>query len=715
MTAAAFLAPPARPPHDPLWMTIGACGAWPVPIAASAVEVEPGSGALTLSPAPDSIRRLTENSGSLGGLRPPRHVTVDCENNIWLLGQTSGLLRRFDPCECRFVTVPCTLGIGTTARAIVNPRGIASADDNIFVCDAGPPGRLLLFDRRSFALRAVWAPPAGVVASPWSPHAVVVIGGTVYVADKANGGVHRFARWGGWLGFWGGFGAIDILAADCSGQLFAAISDAAQALRFAATGRISGQFTRAEEVAGQFALQIISVARNGVLDLRHLCSTSGATGFDADGELADLPPDPIPAFEQSGHWISGPHDSRIADCVWHRVCTKFMAAIPDGTTVSLATYTANVELPGTDIALLPDSAWTAVPPAPANQDALILSRPGRYLWMRITLGGNGRDTLRLCNYTLEYPRISLRRYLPAAFGSDPQSADFTDRFLANFDRGFRDVETVLDNRALLFDADSAPCTEGRDILGWIAAWIGLSLERGWPAAKRRRLVKQAGQLFACRGTVKGLRDTILLWLGWDTPIVRLRRSTCGPRCRPHDRLPDMPPLILEHWRVRRWLWLGKGRLGSDAVLWGETLLSRSQLGQTAQLGATRLDTSRNPLLDPFNAAANRFSLFLPARFVATGPQRAQLGRLVDEHRPADALASIVPVHARMRIGIQASIGFDTVIGCWPSGVTLDAAQLGRGTVLSGEGPGPRASRIGKSLRLQPARLPAALRKGECTA
>jgi hypothetical protein len=133
------------------------------------------------------------------------------------------------------------------------------------------------------------------------------------------------------------------------------------------------------------------------------------------------------------------------------------------------------------------------------------------------------------------------------------------------------------------------------------------------------------------------------------------------------------------------------------------------------LGATRLDTSRNPLLDPFNAAANRFSLFVPARHVATGPQRAQLGRLVDEHRPADALALIVPVHARMRIGIQASIGFDTVIGCWPSGVTLDAARLGRGTVLSSDERRSGTARIGKTLRLQPARLPAAKRKGECTA
>jgi hypothetical protein len=258
---------------------------------------------------------------------------------------------------------------------------------------------------------------------------------------------------------------------------------------------------------------------------------------------------------------------------------------------------------------------------------------------------------------------------------------------------------------MLFDADSAPAEAGRDILGWLASWLGLALERGWPVARRRKLVGSAARLFACRGTLRGLREAVLLWLDWSLPITTVRPPVCGPHCRPPARGPEFPQLVLEHWKLRRWLWLGKGRLGSDALVWGEGILDRSRLDDTARTGATKLDSTRNPLADPFNAAANRFSLFIPARQVGTPVQRAQFDRLVADQTPADALPIIVPVHARMRVGIQACIGFDSVVGCWPQGITLDTARLGRATVLGGGGAGRPPQRIGRTARLQPARQP----------
>jgi len=58
----------------------------------------------------------------------------------------------------------------------------------------------------------------------------------------------------------------------------------------------------------------------------------------------------------------------------------------------------------------------------------------------------------------------------------------------------------------------------------------------------------------------------------------------------------------------------------------------------------------------------------------------------------------------MRIGIQASIGFDAVVGCWPEGVLLNDARLGRATVLSAapnvdRGPRVGQSRIGAAMRI----------------
>jgi hypothetical protein len=58
----------------------------------------------------------------------------------------------------------------------------------------------------------------------------------------------------------------------------------------------------------------------------------------------------------------------------------------------------------------------------------------------------------------------------------------------------------------------------------------------------------------------------------------------------------------------------------------------------------------------------------------------------------------------MRIGIQASIGFDSVVGCWPEGVLLNTARLGKATVLSAapnSDAGPRLgqARVGSATRI----------------
>jgi phage tail-like protein len=710
VTAAAFLSPPARPPHDPLAVQQGGPAGWLEPVAASDVAIDPADCALVMAPLAGTQRSVSEPSGSLGGLVLPTWLARDCEGGLWLLGQSSGELKRFDACTCAFVTVPCTAGSGRGARAIGAPGGIAVAEDTLFLCDAGGTGRLLLFDRHSFALRAVWSPPTGSTPTPWQPVAVAVDRGTVFVADPANGGIHRFARWGGWLGFQGGLGSVTALAVDRHHRLYAIDPGAGQVFPIDPLGKPLTGVAEPHEIAHRFDCPPFPVARDGTIDLSALCEGAEERGFGRDGTPVAVPPPPDPMFATSGSWIAGPFDSRIAQCVWHSL--RFEAALGEHHDVRFSAYCAEVELPSADVALISPGSWHDVPRCGTGEDALILAPPGRYLWLRIDMTSDGSTTPRLCGLTLEYPRISLRRYLPAAFGANPQAADLTDRLLAIFDSGFRAFEARIDDGAMLFDADSAPAETGRDVLGWIATWLGLALERGWPEQRRRQLVRSAGKLMACRGTVQGLRGALLLWLGWDRPAVSPRRPSCGPRCRRAARSPVMPHLVLEHWKLRRWLWLGKGRLGSDAVIWGESILGRSRLGETARNGATKLDTTRNPLLDPFNVSANRFSVFVPARHMATSQQRGQLRRLIDEQRPADAMPQVVAVHPRMRIGVQACIGFDSVVGCWPQGVTLDQARLGRGTVLSGRSPGRPPQQIGHTSRLQPAHHAAVARERE---
>jgi phage tail-like protein len=693
MSAAALVAPPPAPPHDPLWMTLGGCAEWRLQ-ADSELEVGKHDNSLALAPLPGTFPVLGEPSGSLGGLVPPSHVAIDGQNVLWLLDKVRSRLRRFDPCACRFKDVPCAqLELG-------DPRAIEADGDRLYIADAAAPGRVLVIDARHLALRALLRPPKS--NNPWQPVAVAARRGRIAVADAANGRIDLFAGWGGWIKAWEGTGAPARLVFDRCGKLYAATAgDDAVILRDAG-GKVVATATDPNEVRCDFPPTPFPVDQEGRIDLSGWCR--GAGWFDTAGNPVPAPANAGPAYPQTASAITVALDSRIARCRWHRVVVD--ASLPENGGVRLAIVTAEVELLPSVIVSLPDSAWSILPlGAGGTGEALILAPSGRYAWLRITLFGDGSAGPLLRAIDVEYPRISLRRYLPAAFGADASSADFADRMLAIFDRGLRDIETRIDEQATWFDPRSAPSEaggSGPDFLSWLASWVGITFDRRWPEARRRSLLRLAGRLFACRGTVNGLRGSLLLWLGWDRlELIVPVRPRCAPQCVSVKPLPPLPPLILEHWKLRRWLYVGAGRLGDAAVLWGSHLLGRSVLGETARADATRLDAVRDPLRDPFHESAHKISLFLPACALATPAARGAALRLVAENKPAHVLANIVPVHPRMRIGVQASIGFDAVVGCWPRGVALDEALLGRGTVLAGAVPGGvEAPRLGRDSRLK---------------
>ena len=138
-----------------------------------------------------------------------------------------------------------------------------------------------------------------------------------------------------------------------------------------------------------------------------------------------------PAYQKQGFYYSQALDSELYRCQWHRIILR--GEIPPGTRVEVSTYTAEALLPDDQVQNLPEEAWETRQIAnemPGGEwDCLVRSGGGRYLWLRLEFKGNGKVTPILDSIVIEFPRISLRRYLPAVFGMEPVSADFTDRFL----------------------------------------------------------------------------------------------------------------------------------------------------------------------------------------------------------------------------------------------------------------------------------------------
>ncbi len=688
MTAADLLPPIPAPPHDPRTLRLNAAVGWRAQLSdAVSCDVDRS---LMLGLTAGSKPSTGSPDGTFGGAVLPKNIaTHEAGGTIFRLSNTQ--LERFNPCGCAFEPVACFGGRGALSRQLDGAEAIGIQGNDLYVCDTGN-ARLQVFALPSMVLKAVWSVPgSAALPNPAAPSAIAFDSkGVVYVGDRSNLGVHRFSRSGKWLSFIGALGVVEAVAVDCEDNLYVAVAGSDQALVIGADGSRH-------------------VERSAAAVANAFCAVEVPEGV--------LPETPAPVFAKHGTFITAALDSRIYQCQWHRVI--LCGRLPRGCRVVVSTFTSEIDLPS-DTIVDPALRWATQQQAreftEGQFECLVSSKGGRYLWLRLELRGDGQRSPQICEVEVKFPRISLRRYLPAVFAEEPSGADFTDRFLSIFDTTFRSIEQHVDDQAHLFDPMSTPAEpEGKariDFLTWLARWIGISLDRHWPEQKRRAWVRNAGSLFHMRGTREGLRHQLLLLLGMPAeappPSPRTTSGTrCGPvnvNCRKSE--PDChpwqpPPLILEHFQLRRWLFLGTGRIGEEAALWGQSIAQRSQLGSTAQTEVTRLHRTPDPFRDPFLVYAHKFTVFVPACFGRSESTRRSLLNLLESERPAHTLHHIEYVEPRFRIGVQSTVGFNSVVGKLPPGLPLGQSKLGASSKLqASDGPRPvRHARVGSSTKL----------------
>ncbi len=229
-----------------------------------------------------------------------------------------------------------------------------------------------------------------------------------------------------------------------------------------------------------------------------------ATGADGPDEVA-----PRHAF-----------DGREPDCLWHRLMLD--ACIPPETKVSVWSRAANDERelalavwqPEPNLYLRGDGSELPYVSAPASEgqgtwELLFQRARGRFLQLKLELGGNGRRTPRLHALRVYYPRFSyLEHYLPAVYREDARSASFLDRFLANLEGIHTAVEDKIAAAQILFDVRSAP----PETLDWLSGWFAVALDPTWNDTRRRLFLRHAMTFFQYRGSIRGLKMALRLAL-----------------------------------------------------------------------------------------------------------------------------------------------------------------------------------------------------------
>jgi phage tail-like protein len=702
----------------------------------SSVALGKNGSVLTLQPLPGSARPLVDAAGSLGGLEAAIGVAIDSEDRVYILDGATCTVKRFDRCLAQFVTLPCVGGIGPAPRQLSSPHGMAiSSRDDLYIADTGNY-RVQVFSVKGLALRAVWEPllvaqsastisvsaavpkyvwpTTGIDCGPqvvfpaqtWQPYDIAIArSGWSYVTDYANGLIHVFDPAGCWRHAYTGASASaspsqpqlikpTCIAVDLEGRIYVLQDGQNYVVVLDKDGKFLGQVTQPNALKGRFAPVAVAVDVNGNLCLSD-CITRQVYFYQPTGDGAwcgfhctgcadsfaaslvlDLSGNPVMAdgartvcqlepqafYPIEGEYHSCALDSKTYKCTWHRVVLR--ALVPSGCTVRVDTFTADSEKTIDEILSLPESRWSTgqldVNPDSCDWDCLIQSPPGRYLWLRLTLAGEGDTTPCIERVKVFYPRNSSLQYLPAVFRADAVSADFLARFLSIFDTMRNETSTLISGMFHYFDPMATPANRrnqsGTDFLSWLAAWLGLTLQSNWPIEKRRQLVKQMHTLFAQRGTPEGLKLAIELYAG-------------------------VKPQILEMFRLRRYLLLNSATLGDCSTLFGADVLKRLEVGVNSTIGNFRLIDYGNPSLDFFNQYAYQFLVVVPRWPGATTSDEQALQQIIDMASPAFTIGTLQWAEPRMRVGVQACIGVDTVIGKYPVGVIEGQGQLGYDTVL----------------------------------
>jgi phage tail-like protein len=355
------------------------------------------------------------------------------------------------------------------------------------------------------------------------------------------------------------------------------------------------------------------------------------------------------AYPGSGNVIIGPGfeedplDARRPAVQWHRII--LFGEIPPGCAVRIETRSFDNLVAGDP--LVPNG-WsrpvTAVHESEAAvsspgdtrlaaADAMVLARPGRYLWMRLTLLSDGVSTPRITRIEVERPREGIARFLPGVFQNSTPEDDFLRRWLALFEHtAFDGVARRMDEYAELFDPRRTP----PEMLPFLSAWLEvleLARLRDDPDEWRRVLVR-ANELAETRGTVEGLVLAVKLYLDVDIQIVEGFKVRSDFILDAGATVDDMTGVVL----------------GCQTILTAEP--TPTWLGDEPLLGCSCLvDCER------VGAVPNEFEVVVSARDACSDEELRLLHLVLDTEKPA---------HTRYCIRVTGAagwvVGTDSVLG-----------------------------------------------------
>ncbi len=396
---------------------------------------------------------------------------------------------------------------------------------------------------------------------------------------------------------------------------------------------------------------------------------------------------PAPGRQIQGQLLTAAIDSGIPRCRWHRV--QLEADVPAGTSLEIAVATneapSKIAPPSRDEFREPgwEKFEAGVPHhldwqvAPAGSiEFLIDQPPGRVLYLRLRLRGNGFATPVVNRIRLDFPRVTSLDLLPPVYCDNPQAEDFTERFLSLFDTQIADLDRAIERSPALLDPAGVP----DDVLPWLGGFLDLVFDPAWSPELRRKILQALPELYRRRGTLSGLVDTIKLVFDNINPEVQelAAERNWGAVAANTDRT-----------QLRNSIQLGSSRLFGKSR-------ARFRLN-TSALSTAPIRSYGNPDHDPLLAQAFRLRVLVPPLNSLLTRQKVE--QLIASQKPAHTVSTIHFGGEGFIIGNRSALGIDSLIAPLPKPV-LGASgniRLSRMTVLwHGPNGTPRGLRLGET-------------------
>jgi phage tail-like protein len=361
------------------------------------------------------------------------------------------------------------------------------------------------------------------------------------------------------------------------------------------------------------------------------------------------------SYPPRGIWRSGPFEVLPEPTDWYRL--QVMAeSLPPRTHVQVFTFASDDPgAPAFDPTAeepFADPGWQASPRD--GLDVLLPTGPTRYLWIGGVVRSDGSATPALDQMRLAYGRDTYLAHLPALYGRQEGPRDLLERFLTLHESVLGGLEQATADLPRLFDPAAAPSGPTPSWLSWLAGWMAFEVSESWSDDETRQFVAEAFALLGRRGTVQGLRRYLKMYAGVEARI-------------------EEPALSLRVWSLGE-----TSALGFDTMLAPEppqgAVLDASAIVDAAHL----TEGAAGPSL--FADLAHRFCVQVHCAELVRPGALADARAVLEREKPAHTEAHLCVIEPLLRVGVQARVGIDAIVGAPPSARV--GAVLGEGRLLA---------------------------------